>query len=126
MASTQIIPSGPEGATIEIGLPTPAPAPEREYTKAEFRALLTLPEQLIIDNFNVAEFAAEVPAIQALTVMQRAHVRTGIETYNGVTGVLLSDPRTERFVSMLAGFGLLESADRAYRILAGLPPQGTP
>ena len=119
---TQFIPSGPDGATMEIGLPTPLPAPEREYTKAEFRALLTLPEQLIIDNFNVAEFSAEVPAIQALTVMQRAHVRTGIETYNGVTGVLLSDPRTERFVSMLAGFGLLDGPGRAAEILSGEAP----
>ena len=119
---TITIPVGPGDATAQYELPPTASAPEREYTKAEFRALLTLPEQLIIDNFNVAEFAAEVPAIQALTVMERAHVRTGIETYNGVTGVLLSDPRTERFVSMLASFGLLDGPGRAAEILSGEAP----
>ena len=99
-----------------------ATQPPVELAKMDFRMLLTLDEQRIIDNFSVPEFAEWHQRIVALTVEQRANVRTAIATYRDARVVMLSDASTIQFVHMLEGYGLLP-AGRGSQILSGQVPQ---
>jgi hypothetical protein len=96
-------------------------APVKTDSKIEFRALLSAQEQLIVDNFNVQEFASTIPAIQAMTVVQRAQIRSAIATFNDASFISLADPKTQQFVGALGALGLLDNAQRAAQILAGTP-----
>jgi hypothetical protein len=98
------------------------PHPQPELTPGQFRALLTLSEQRILDNFDVQEFATFNTKIKELSIDQRADVRTGIATYRDSTSVALSDPRTVTFINMMGAYGLLDSEERAAQILAGQVP----
>ena len=98
------------------------PQAQPELTPGQFRALLTLSEQRILDNFDVQEFASFNPKIKALTIDQRADVRTGIATYRDSTSVDLGDTRTITFINMMGAYGLLDSEERAAQILAGQVP----
>lgn len=89
------------------------------YTHREFRKRLTLSEQVILDNFDVAEFAAVTPKIQALTVEQRASVRTALATYREAMDIRLDDPDTIALVTMFEAYGLWDSPGRAAEILNG-------
>lgn len=98
------------------------PQPQPDLTPGQFRALLTLSEQRILDNFDVQEFATFNTKIKDLSIDQRADVRTGIATYRDSTSVALSDPRTVTFINMMGAYGLLDSEERAAQILAGQVP----
>lgn len=99
-----------------------APQIEAELTPGQFRALLTLSEQRILDNFDVQEFATFNTKIKDLSIDQRADVRTGIATYRDSTSVALSDPRTVTFINMMGAYGLLDCEERAAQILSGQVP----
>ncbi len=108
------------GAFVAPELPAP-PAIKRPtvYTKTEFRALLTDAENTLLDNFNFAEFQAEVPAIRSLTVMERASVRSAIARFKDGEDVDRTNPVTVRFITALGALGLLDGPRRAETILAG-------
>lgn len=88
-------------------------------THHQFRKLLSVPEQLIFDNFNVPEFASTHPKISTLTVEQRAYVRMGIATFRDALDIRLSDPDTQTLIGMLSAYGLLDNPARAGEILNG-------
>jgi len=87
-------------------------------TKTAFRARLSLTEQIRIDNFSVLEYAAADAQIAALTIEQRATVRTAIATYKDAQEIDLADPRTVQFIGLLGGLDLLDHAGRPAEILA--------
>ena len=88
-------------------------------THRQFRKRLSVAEQLIFDNFDVAEFATSHPKISALSIEQRANVRTGLATYRDAQDIRLDDPDTQMLVGMLSAYGLLDSSERAGEILNG-------
>lgn len=88
-------------------------------THRQFRKRLSVAEQLIFDNFDVPEFAATHPKISALSIIERANVRTGLATYRDAQDIRLDDPDTQMLVGMLAAYGLLDSSERAGEILNG-------
>ena len=98
------------------------PQTQPELTQGQFRALLTLSEQRILDNFDVQEFATFNTKIKELSIDQRADVRTGIATYRDSTSVDFGDTRTITFINMMGANGLLDSEERAAQILAGQVP----
>lgn len=98
------------------------PQTQPELTPGQFRALLTLSEQRILDNFDVQEFATFNTKIKELSIDQRADVRTGIATYRESTSVDLGDTRTITFINMMGAYGLLDNEERAAQILAGQVP----
>ncbi|KQM79812.1 hypothetical protein [Xylophilus sp. Leaf220] len=97
----------------------PPPVPPTVYTKTDFRKLLTDGENILIDNFNFAEFVAETPAIKNLTVAQRAGVRSAIARYKDAIDIDRTDPTTVEFIGALGALGLLDGPGRAGQILAG-------
>lgn len=119
-----LIPTGPGGqmTEVEIGVSTLAPTTQLVYTKTQFRALLTDAENTLLDNFNFAEFQAEVPAIRSLTVMERASVRSAIARFKDGEDVDRTNPVTVRFITALGALGLLAGPGRAVAILAGESP----
>jgi hypothetical protein len=96
----------------------PVQTPARVLTRRQFRQRLTLAEQLIVDNFDVAEYAAGHPKISALTVDQRALVRVALGNYRDVAEVNLDDPDTVQFVGLFGQLGLWDSPERAQAILS--------
>ncbi len=113
----------PGGAVVRALIseePELTPAP-RVLTHKQFRDRLSFGEQLLLDNFSVAEYAEADPKIQALGVMQRAEVRTAIATFRDAQNVDLDDPATIRLVTLLGSLELLDepSADRVEQILRG-------
>ncbi len=99
----------------------PLPRPT-VYTKTQFRELLTDAENTLLDNFNVAEFQAEVLAIRSLTVMERASVRSAIARFKDGEDVDRTNPVTVRFITALGALGLLDGPRRAETILSGEAP----
>lgn len=111
-----------DGAFVAPAMSEPAPAVRPTvYTKTDFRKLLTDGENILIDNFNFAEFVAETPAIKNLTVMQRAGVRSAIARYKDAIDIDRTDPTTVEFIGALGALGLLDGPGRAGQILAGDP-----
>ena len=110
-----------DGAFVAPAAAEPAPV-ERPtvYTKTDFRKLLTDGENILIDNFNFAEFVAETPAIKNLTVAQRAGVRSAIARYKDAIDIDRTDPTTVEFIGALGALGLLDGPGRAGQILAGV------
>lgn len=92
---------------------------QRVFAHREFRKLLTLGEQLLVDNFDVPEFAAEHPKIAALTVFEKAQVRTALATYRESQEINLDDPDTATFVGLFGALGLWDNETRAASILTG-------
>ncbi|KQM68770.1 hypothetical protein [Xylophilus sp. Leaf220] len=89
------------------------------YTKTDFRKLLTDGENVLVDNFNFAEFVAETPAIKNLTVAQRAGVRSAIARYKDAIDIDRTDPTTVEFIGALGALGLLDGPERSGEILTG-------
>ncbi|MDR0673343.1 MAG: hypothetical protein LBF93_06735 [Zoogloeaceae bacterium] len=102
---------------------TEALPPARVLTHYAFRGLLTLDEQVILDNFDVPEFAAVHPKLENLGVIDRAKLRTAMASYRDAQEINLDDPGMMVFVGLLAQLGLLDSADRAARIFSGQTPE---
>ncbi|MDR3351903.1 MAG: hypothetical protein LBO00_02590 [Zoogloeaceae bacterium] len=102
-----------------------APPPLTHYG---FRRLLTLAEQIILDNFDVPEFAAEHPVLKQFGPIQKATLRTAMKAYETASEINLDDPGVVLFVGALAQMGLLEGdpETRTKTILAGYPPGGLP
>ncbi len=92
--------------------------PRLILTRLQSRQLLTLDEQLIVHNFDVAEYAAGHPKIAALTVEQRALVRVALGNYRDVAEVILDDPDTLQFVGLFGQLGLWDGPERAQAILS--------
>lgn len=111
-----------DGAFVAPKVAEPAPVVlPTVYTKTDFRKLLTKAENVLIDNFSVAEFVAETPAIKSLTVAQRADVRSAIARYKDAIDIDRTDPTTVEFIGALGALGLLDGPGRAGQILAGDP-----
>ncbi len=99
--------------------PDSAAPSRRILTHKQFRDLLNIDEQLLLDNFTVQEYADAEPRIQALTLMQRAMVRTALATYREAQEVDLDDPATVQLVTLFGAFSLWDGPRRTAEILAG-------
>jgi hypothetical protein len=124
----------PEGFVPERDLPrarledgqvilTPLPPPRSGLTHQGFRRLLTLTEQLVLDNYANPAFVAAHPALKHLDVMTLAILNTAYKTYEGAQEIDLDDPAVPRFIGLLAQLGLLDGEGRVERILSGQPPE---
>jgi len=101
------------------------PPPPRILTHYGFRSLLMLSEQVILDNFDVPEFAAAHPVLSLFGPMEKAVLRTAMKAYETAAEISLDDPGTQQFVGALAQMGLLEGdpETRMARIFSGVPPE---
>jgi hypothetical protein len=104
------------------------PIPPRILTHYGFRSLLTLSEQIILDNFDVPEFAAAHPVLSQFGPIEKATLRTAMKAYETASEINLDDPGTQMFVGALGQMGLLEgdAETRAATILAGYAPGQMP
>ncbi len=102
--------------------PASVAQPYRILTHKAFRDLLSIDEQLLLDNFTVPEYAEVEPKIQALTLMQRAVVRTALATYREAQDVDLDDSATVQLVTMFGSLGMWDGPERAAKILSGVAP----
>jgi hypothetical protein len=110
------------GELIHV-IPGP-PAPPRVLSHYGFRSLLTLSEQIVLDNFDVAEFAAAHPVLSNFGPVEKATLRTAMKSYEAASEINLDDTGTIMLVGALAQMGLLQGdADaRVKTILAGYAP----
>jgi hypothetical protein len=106
----------------------PPPLPPRILTHYGFRSLLTLQEQIILDNFDIPEFAAAHPVLAQFGPIEKATLRTAMKAYEAASEINLDDPGTVMFVGALAQMGLLEgdAETRVKTILAGYAPGRMP
>jgi hypothetical protein len=104
------------------------PPPPRILTHYGFRSLLTLSEQIILDNFDIPEFAAAHPVLSQFGPLEKATLRTAMKAYETAAEINLDDTGTQMFIGALAQMGLLEgdAQVRQQTILAGYPPGGLP
>ena len=102
--------------------PLTPPPPPRVLTHFGFRQLLTLAEQVIMDNFTDPEFVTAHPVLKQLNVMQRATLKTAVRAYETAAEINLDEPAVQQFVGLLAQMGLLDAPKRAAVILAGEAP----
>jgi hypothetical protein len=116
-----------DGEVVPAG-PRPPPPPPRILTHYGFRSLLTLSEQIILDNFDVAEFAAAHPVLSAFGPIEKATLRTAMKAYETASEINLDDAGVAMFVGALAQMGLLEGDGEVRRqtILAGYAPGQLP
>jgi hypothetical protein len=90
--------------------------------------LYGLQEQIILDNFDVPEFAAAHPILKEFGPIEKATLRTAMKAYETASEINLDDPGTVMFVGALGQMGLLEgdAEERIRTILAGYGPGGMP
>lgn len=102
--------------------PTPPP---RILSKYGFRCLLTVSEQVVLDNFDDQEFAALHPVLSQFGPMEKAMLRTAVKAYEAADEINLDDRGLQTFVGVLAQMSLLEgdAAARVERIISGWPPE---
>ncbi|GHU28694.1 hypothetical protein AGMMS50256_11610 [Betaproteobacteria bacterium] len=119
---------GLEGAYVIDGelradyVPPPPPPPRSGLTHQAFRSLLTLNEQVVLDNFGNPAFVAAHPALKNFDVMTLAILTTAYKTYETAQEINLDDPAVPRFIGLLAQLGLLDGEGRAEKILSGQQP----
>lgn len=109
---------------VKDGALVPANPPPRILTHYGFRSLLTLQEQIILDNFDVPDFAAAHSILSQFGPIERATLRTAMKAYETASEINLDDPGTVMFVGALGQMGLLEgdAGERVRTILAGYAP----
>jgi hypothetical protein len=85
---------------------------------------LTLPEQIVLYNFDVAEFAAAHPVLSNFGPIEKATLRTAMKAYESASEINLDDRGVVIFVGALAQMGLLEGEAevRVKTILGGYAP----
>jgi hypothetical protein len=111
-----------DGELIHV-IPEPPPPP-RVLSHYGFRSLLTLSEQIVLDNFDVAEFAAAHPVLSNFGPIEKATLRTAMKSYKAASEINLDDTGTVMLVGALAQMGLLQgdAEARVKTILAGYAP----
>ncbi|MCL2020940.1 MAG: hypothetical protein FWG81_02260 [Betaproteobacteria bacterium] len=101
------------------------PPPPRILTKYGFRSLLTLAEQVVLDNFDDPEYAAVHPVLSQFGPTEKAILRTAVKAYETAEEINLDDRGLIAFVGALAHMHLLEgdAEARVARILSGYAPE---
>jgi hypothetical protein len=116
-----------DGELIHV-VPGPPPPPRQGLTHTGFRRLFTLAEQVVLDNFDIPEFAAAHPVLAQLGPIEKATLRTAVKSYETASEIDLDDIGVVMFVGALSQMGLLEGEAevRVHTILAGYAPGRLP